>query len=147
MTGDAAKDYGWSSAQGPQSCGYITPRIREILKKLQLRRVLDLGAGNGALCAQLASDGYEVVGVEYDQQGVDLAKKAYPEISFYRFGVQDDPAELLVHEEPFDAAVSTEVIEHPFSLHLLPMYARDCLREGGYLILSTPYHGYLKNLV
>lgn len=83
MTANSAKDYGWSSAQGPQSCGYITPRIREILKKLQLRRVLDLGAGNGALCAQLASDGYEVAGVEYDRQGVDIAKKAYPEISFY----------------------------------------------------------------
>lgn len=146
MTANSVTDYGWFSAQGPHSCGYIAPRIREILKKLQLRRVLDLGAGNGALCAQLASDGYEVAGVEYDRQGVDIAKKAYPEISFYRFGVQDDPAELLVNEELFDAVVSTEVIEHLFAPHLLPMYARFCLREGGYLILSTPYHGYLKNL-
>lgn len=51
-----------------------------------------------------------------------------------------------MNEEPFDAVVSTEVIEHLFAPHLLPMYARDCLREGGYLILSTPYHGYLKDL-
>ena len=46
----------------------------------------------------------------------------------------------------FDAVVSTEVIEHLFSPHLLPLSARPMLREGGYLIVSTPYYGYLKNI-
>jgi len=144
---NVVEDYGWSTGDGPQSCGYIAPCVLEILKTLQVSRVMDLGAGNGVLCAGLAKAGYEVVGVEYDRQGAHLAKQTYPGIPFYNFGVQDDPSELLAHERRFDAVVSTEVVEHLFSPHLLPAYAAQCLNEGGYLIVSTPYHGYLKNLV
>ena len=146
MAENIVNDYGWSSEQGPQSCGYIAPRILELLKQLNVKRVLDLGAGNGALCAQIASEGYEVAGVEYDKVGIELARKSHLEIPFYNYGVQDDPAVLLAYEEVFDAVVSTEVIEHLFSPHLLPMYAKGALKQGGYLIITTPYHGYLKNL-
>lgn len=146
MTENIVDDYGWSSPQGPQSCGYIAPRILEILKKLNVKRVLDLGSGNGALCAQISSAGYKVAGVEYDKEGVEVARTTHSEIPFYNFGVQDNPATLLNSEQVFDVVVSTEVIEHLFSPHLLPIYARGVLRQGGYLIVTTPYHGYLKNL-
>ena len=146
MTQNMVDDYGWSSSQGPQSCGYIAPRIIELLSKLDVKRVLDLGAGNGALCAQVAKAGYEVAGVEYDKVGVDVARTSHPDISFYNFGVQDNPADLLAQEQAFDVVVSTEVIEHLFSPHLLPVYARGVLKQDGYLIVTTPYHGYLKNL-
>jgi 2-polyprenyl-3-methyl-5-hydroxy-6-metoxy-1,4-benzoquinol methylase len=75
-----------------------------------------------------------------------LVRKSHPEIPFYNFVVQDDPAVLLAYEPVFDVVVSTEVIEHLFSPHLLPIYARGALKQGGYLIITTPYHGYLKNL-
>jgi 2-polyprenyl-3-methyl-5-hydroxy-6-metoxy-1,4-benzoquinol methylase len=146
MAENIVDDYGWASGQGPQSCGYIAPRILELLAQLNVKRVLDLGAGNGALCVQIAAAGYEVAGVEYDKAGVELARKSHPEIPFYNFGVQDDPAVLLAYEPVFDVVVSTEVIEHLFSPHLLPIYARGALKQGGYLIITTPYHGYLKNL-
>lgn len=146
MAENIVDDYGWTSPQGPQSCGYIAPRILEILKKLNVKRVFDLGSGNGALCAQISSAGYKVVGVEYDKEGVDVARTTHSEISFYNFGVQDNPATLLNSEQVFDVVVSTEVIEHLFSPHLLPIYARGVLKQGGYLIVTTPYHGYLKNL-
>lgn len=146
MNENAVEDYGWSSDQGPQSCGYIAPRILAILRRLDVARVLDLGAGNGALCASMKAAGYEVVGVEYDKRGVEIAGRSHPGIPFYCFGVQDDPAELLAHEREFDVVVSTEVVEHLFSPHLLPIYARGVLRAGGYVVVTTPYHGYLKNL-
>jgi 2-polyprenyl-3-methyl-5-hydroxy-6-metoxy-1,4-benzoquinol methylase len=146
MPENVVQEYGWSSTQGPHTCDFLAPEILRILKNLTVRRVMDLGCGNGALCATLSASGYEVVGVEYDAGGVELAKKTYPSIPFYRFGVQDDPQELLPHEKPFDAVVSTEVIEHLYSPHLLPRFAADVLPTGGHLIISTPYHGYLKNL-
>jgi 2-polyprenyl-3-methyl-5-hydroxy-6-metoxy-1,4-benzoquinol methylase len=146
MTDNNVEEYGWTTAQGPESCGYIAPRILELLKQLRVKRVLDLGAGNGSLCSQLSSSGFEPVGVEYDEGGVEVAKRSYPSIPFYRFGVQDDPAQLMAEERHFDAVVSTEVIEHLFSPHLLPRYAAKTLQDGGYLIITTPYHGYLKNL-
>lgn len=146
MAENVVEDYGWDSAVGPESCGYIAPKILSVLAALKPKRVLDLGSGNGALCADLLRAGYRVAGVEYDRQGVSLAKNNFPDISFYNYGVQDNPSELMVHEKPFDVVVSTEVIEHLFSPHLLPQYAAGVLREGGYLVLTTPYHGYLKNI-
>ena len=58
--------------------------------------------------------------------------------------VYDDPTSLDVHR--FDAVTSTEVIEHLFSPRSLPRFAARVLLPAGYLILSTPYHGYIKNL-
>lgn len=139
-------NYGWQSSKGPDSCNYITPEILSILKNLNVQRVVDIGSGNGHLCSEIHREGYQVVGVEYDGKGVEIARSTYREISFYNFGVQDDPAKLLKHENPFDAAVSTEVVEHLFSPHFLPIFARRLLKEGGYLIITTPYHGYIKNL-
>jgi 2-polyprenyl-3-methyl-5-hydroxy-6-metoxy-1,4-benzoquinol methylase len=53
------ENYGWTSEQSPESCGYITPRILEILKQLGAMRILDIGTGNGALCSELAAAGYQ----------------------------------------------------------------------------------------
>jgi 2-polyprenyl-3-methyl-5-hydroxy-6-metoxy-1,4-benzoquinol methylase len=146
MDSQIVSTYGWKNDEAPYSCGYLVPLITDLIRGMNVTRVADLGAGNGALCASLHDAQREVVGIEYDKEGVDLARSRYPHIRFYNFGVQDDPAELLATEAPFEAVVSTEVIEHLFSPHLLPKYANKILRKDGYLILSTPYHGYLKNL-
>lgn len=144
---NVVETYGWESVAGPESCGYIAPEVLRILKSLGVKRVCDLGSGNGVLVAAVRQAGYYASGVEYDKEGVALSQKNYPGINFYNLGVQDDPAQMLASEgQPFDAVVSTEVIEHLFSPHLLPIFARQLVPKGGYLVISTPYHGYLKNL-
>ncbi len=144
---NVVNEYGWQSPSGPESCGYITPEVLRILGSLNVRRVCDLGSGNGALVGALRNAGYETAGVEYDKQGVEIARKHHPGVNFYHLGVEDDPTPVLATEgEAFDAVVSTEVVEHLFSPHLLPAFARKIVSGGGYLVISTPYHGYLKNL-
>lgn len=141
------ESYGWHTSIEPESCGYITPEVLRILDSLQVKRVCDLGSGNGALAAIICQAGYYVTGVEKDIEGLALSKKKYPGINFYNLAVEDDPAPLLAAEgRLFDAVVSTEVVEHLFSPHFLPIFARRLLSSGGYLVISTPYHGYLKNL-
>jgi 2-polyprenyl-6-hydroxyphenyl methylase/3-demethylubiquinone-9 3-methyltransferase len=56
--------------------------------------------------------------------------------------------ELVEHfgEGCFDAIVSAEVVEHLYAPRDLAQSAFRLLRDGGTLILTTPYHGYLKNL-
>jgi 2-polyprenyl-3-methyl-5-hydroxy-6-metoxy-1,4-benzoquinol methylase len=138
--------YGWKEADAPCSCAYVVPDVLRIIDRLKARRILDLGSGNGALCGLLKKRGYYVAGCEYDKSGVEIARSAYPEVPFYNYGVQDDPGNLLASEEKFDLVVSTEVIEHLFSPHHLPIFAARVLTDGGHLIVSTPYHGYFKNL-
>jgi 2-polyprenyl-3-methyl-5-hydroxy-6-metoxy-1,4-benzoquinol methylase len=96
----------------------------------------------------MSAAGYEAVGLELDAEGVRIARQNNPRLRFYNYGVQHDPQDLLSDEagRQFDAVVSTEVVEHLFAPHMLPAYAHRVLRANGHLIVSTPYHGYLKNL-
>lgn len=45
-------------------------------------RLLDLGCGNGSLDNVLDQKGYKVVGVEESDQGVEIAKRNFPNINF-----------------------------------------------------------------
>jgi len=138
-------DYGWQEAP-PHSCAYLAPVVVQVLRDLGARRVVDVGAGNGVLCGDLAAAGFEVTGVEPDEQGVEVARARLPQITFHHAGVHDDPAPVLATGGPFDVAVSTEVIEHLYAPHLLPRFAQPLVRPGGHLVITTPYHGYWKNL-
>jgi SAM-dependent methyltransferase len=120
---------------------------KPILKSLQgngARHVLDLGCGNGAFTGLLSEHGYAVEGIDGSGSGLQLATQSYPHIAFHQ---QDLSAELpLRFRERFDAVVSVEVIEHLLLPRLLIDNAWRALKPGGLLILTTPYHGYWKNL-
>ena len=139
--------YGWHDAALPASYGYLAPAVLQVLAGLRARRVLDVGAGNGVLCGLLAARGYDTVGVELDAGGVAAARQAWPQVRFHQAGVDDDPLSIKrLEPQPFDVAVSTEVVEHLYAPHRLPQFAAPLLADGGHLIVTTPYHGYLKNL-
>lgn len=140
------KDYGWSEA-APRSCCYIGPKIKTLVDVHKPRSVLDLGCGNGELLKILSAPERTVVGVEHDQGGCEISRRNSPGALVFNLGVQDDPAPVLASQpDKFDVVVSTEVIEHLYSPALLPRFAARVLKPGGILIVSTPYHGYLKNL-
>jgi 2-polyprenyl-3-methyl-5-hydroxy-6-metoxy-1,4-benzoquinol methylase len=61
--------------------------------------------------------------------------------------VEDSYLSIIEKEEAkFDAVISTEGIEHLYSPHLLPQFASGILKPSGVLIITTPYHGFWKNL-
>lgn len=138
-----AHDY--HSANAPHTEAYLWPYFFSLCAEFGARSVVDIGCGNGALCRELARRGYEVVGCEPSADGVRFAQSAAPELVFHQLGVDDDPS--AVGNESFDVAIATEVIEYLVRPRNLPRFAKQLLRPGGHLIVSTPYHGYLKNLV
>ncbi|MFC1589022.1 class I SAM-dependent methyltransferase [Pseudomonadota bacterium] len=145
---NAVKNYGWKNTGKAQSHNYITPVVIAFIKKEMPKRILDLGCGNGNLCNTISKEfNAHVAGIDYDPNGIALAKKSFTSIPFYNYGVQDNPDHLMKDEKDFfDVVISTEVIEHLYSPQLLPQYAHKVLKPGGKLFITTPYHGYLKNL-
>jgi 2-polyprenyl-6-hydroxyphenyl methylase/3-demethylubiquinone-9 3-methyltransferase len=126
------------------STPYLIQPVFQLIGDIgQGTRVLDVGCGNGYWSGQLRDRGCDVVGIDPSQSGIELARKAYPNVRFECITI-DDLATL--GESPFDIVVSTEVIEHLYSPS---RYAANCfgaLRPGGTLVLSTPYHGRLKDI-
>ena len=138
-------DYGWHDSEPKLSHSYLALPIIGVLRHLKARRILDLGCGNGALSHYLQRQGFSVLGCDVDSGGVDIASSSGSGAMFKQVGVYDSPCAL--GETGFDVVVSTEVIEHLFLPAALPRFAYAVLKPGGYLIITTPYHGYLKNLL
>jgi len=136
-------NYGWSTATATNAHGYVTPGILRLLGPPPARLV-DLGCGNGFLSSRLEQLGYQVTAVEPSDDGVARAREAHPSLRVIQASVYDDLPALL--GERFDAVVATEVIEHLLEPKRLVANAFRLLRPGGTFVLSTPYHGYLKNL-
>ena len=109
-------------------------------------RVLDVGCGNGFTAGQFLERGCEVTGIDLSEQGISLARTTYPD---GRFELLPADGEILSRLDcrPFDLVVSTEVVEHLYSPRPYIAGCFAALRPGGRFVLSTPYHGYLKNLV
>jgi len=142
--------YGWGTAEPCFCCDYVGPAVLRLLRESGLGRtgrVLDLGCGNGAFAGRLAALGHDVVGCDADPGGIAIARAAHPSVRYEVLGVEDDPAPLLAPGGAFDAVVATEVIEHLPRPQSLVRFAAAVLKPGGTLVLSTPYHGWLKNVL
>lgn len=109
-------------------------------------RVLDVGCGNGFACGEFLKRGCKVVGIDLSVEGIDLARRAYPEARFELLGADSDILERL-GEQPFDIVISTEVVEHLYAPREWAAGCYGTLKGGGVFICTTPYHGYFKNLV
>lgn len=142
------EDY-WERPEPPPLADPLAPRrlelVRMLLRKAHARRVLDAGAGAGDLVAALAADGYETVGLEVSERAVALAAARHPGSMLIRHSVEELP--WPVEQGLFDAVVTLEVIEHLLRPRRLLEGAHGALRPGGILAVSTPYHGFTKNLV
>lgn len=144
-TNTVVRDYGWTNAERMPSHSYLEPAILGICRRYGFHKILDLGCGNGALCGTLRDAGFEMTGCDADAAGIELARRAYSACRFERLAMDDDPE--VFGGAKFDAVVSTEVIEHLYAPRTLPRFAAKVLKPGGYLVVTTPYHGYAKNLV
>jgi 2-polyprenyl-3-methyl-5-hydroxy-6-metoxy-1,4-benzoquinol methylase len=138
-------NYGWDNGEPKGSQVYLSKPIVETLRDLNAKKILDLGCGNGALSNYLQSQGFSVVGCDADRRGVEMALKSTSGAEFRLVSVYESPDSL--GETGFDAVISTEVIEHLFLPAALPSFASRVLKPGGHLIITTPYHGYFKNLL
>lgn len=136
------ESYGWTR-EAPASNTYLLPAITRLLRGLRPRTLLDLGCGNGALLSGLRLTAAVRVGCDADLGGIENARSADPGAQYLHV-----PVNRLVDPlpgGPFDAIVSTEVVEHLYCPDDLFRAARAQSAPNGHLIVSTPYHGWLKN--
>ena len=108
--------------------------IAEILPHFEGRslRICDLGCGRGWLSAELLKFG-EVTGVDLSPAAVSAAQTRWPQVRFCA-------ADILNWrpDDCFDIVVSSEVIEHVTDQRHFADTVHHLLRNGGYLVLTTP---------
>ena len=84
-----------------------------------------------------------MIDIDAFEYGIGIARKAHPDVRFDVHSPYDDLRDIVVD---VDIVMSSEVIEHLYRPKLFLENVFKVLHTGGYVILTTPYHGYLKNL-
>jgi 2-polyprenyl-3-methyl-5-hydroxy-6-metoxy-1,4-benzoquinol methylase len=127
------------------SNAYLWPQLLATVESRDWtsRRAIDLGCGNGATAAMLAKRGWDVLAVDPSESGIHLAKSAHPMLKAEVADAYDD---LATRFGVFPLVVSLEVVEHCFDPQAFAQTFVSLIAPGGIGFLSTPYHGYLKNV-
>lgn len=135
----------YSHADLTWSNHYLWPVLRRIVEARDWpeRRAFEIGCGNGAIANLLSTLGFAVTGIDPSESGIAVARAAYPHL---RVAVGDAYDNLAGQYGTFPLVVSLEVIEHCFYPRRFARTFHDLIERGGIGVLSTPYHGYLKNL-
>lgn len=129
-----------------ESHACLVPEILRLLDSVEWmgpRRVFDLGCGEGGIAAQLAEHGYDVTGVDPSGESLEKARQAAPGLKFFIGSCYDD---LAGRYGRFQVVLAVEVVEHVLSPAKFAACVFSLLEDEGMAIITTPYHGYLKNL-
>jgi 2-polyprenyl-3-methyl-5-hydroxy-6-metoxy-1,4-benzoquinol methylase len=136
-------EYAYREASASWAYSYLVPPLLSEIERLKPTRAFEIGAGSGHVASLLAKRGIEVTAIEPSESGVALARRHHPNVKMHAGSVYDDLAKTYGR---FPLVLSLEVVEHLMYPRLFAKAVFDLLEAGGTAIVSTPYHGYLKNL-
>ena len=121
---------GYRFATPDHSCAhpYLLPAVHSELatfyESVRDRRIFDLGCDPSV-------------------EGIAQAQRAFPHLQLEIGSAYDD---LVARHGRFPAVVSLEVVEHVYAPRAYARALFDLVEPGGIALVSTPYHGYWKNL-
>ena len=140
---DTPVEYPYSVAGVGHSDSYLLPSLARFLAQQRPARIFEIGCGNGSTASWLQRRGIEVVGIDASASGIAIANESHPGIKLETGSAYEDLPKRFGH---FRMVLSLEVIEHLIDPRRFVKNAFDLLEPGGTAFISTPYHGYLKNL-
>jgi 2-polyprenyl-6-hydroxyphenyl methylase/3-demethylubiquinone-9 3-methyltransferase len=138
-------EYHYHTAEAMNDDQFIWQKVAEILVRYTPApcRIFEIGCGNGYSANRLLQMGYEVTGIDPSKSGIAHGQRSYPALRLHEGSVYDD---LSTEYGQFPVVLSLEVIEHCYEPRTFARRVNELLEPGGIGILSTPYHGYWKNL-
>ncbi len=148
MTDADITGYRYAGAEFSHAHAYLLPTLeaqvtRFFAESQAPRRLFDLGCGNGAVANYFQERGYNVSGVDPSGDGITMSRLHYPHLDLQIGSAYDNLQERFGR---FPVVYSLEVVEHVYNPRLFASTLCSLVEPGGRAIVSTPYHGLLKNL-
>src|SRR3989304_9182858 len=113
----------------PDAAKNVHETVFELLKNDKRGKLLDLGAGEGALTKRLLEMGFDVESCDFNPGRFKIAKKC----------AKVDLNEPLPYaNETFDFVMCVEVIEHLRNPWLIVSECKRVLKRNGTLVITTP---------
>ena len=125
----------------PVSANRILARkTLRFLNKIEKGLLLDVGCSHGAYSFELARLGYTVVGIDVNEESVQVAQKIqkYLELSNVTFHCMDILSNNF-SEKKFDVIIIFETLEHIKEDSRVIQEFNRILKDNGIIIISVPY--------
>lgn len=125
---------------------YKWPAINKFIPKHQKITILDYGCGPGTLISAMKeiNPTAHYIGMDVSDQAIKEARKKHLYDKFY---VVADGQKLPLQDSSVDFILAADVIEHVYDTKLIFQEFYRILKPGGKILMTTPYHGLIKNLV
>lgn len=104
-----------------------------IIKKYNLKSVIDIGCGLGYGTNLINKMGYYVIGIDKSVEAISKARRRYPNIEF----IVNDATNINIKRK-FDACIAFEIIEHLYDYLSAVKCWVSLLNQKGRLLISTP---------
>lgn len=143
--GVAGSETRWDSRLYDESFGIITrlgAGVVELLAPQPGERIIDLGCGTGALTAQIAAAGAEVVGIDASEAMIARAREPYPELRF-EIGKGED----FTVEVPVNAVFSNAALHWMSPPEAVAASVARALKPGGRFVAEMGGSGNIATIV
>ena len=135
----------WDAERYDEKHAFVYQKAKGLVELLAPKpgeRILDLGCGTGALTAEIAARGADILGLDRSEEMIAQARKKYPEL---KFEVAD--ARTLKFQAEFDAVFSNAVLHWiPEAEQVIAGVSR-ALKPGGRFVAEFGGKGNIQRLV
>ena len=125
--------------------GLKWPKLAPLIPRERGITVLDFGCGKGHVLGEIRrlNPHATLLGLDVSEAAVLRARERFPEA---RYNVIMEGGRFPLADASVDFIFTSEVVEHVYDTENAFRELARVLRPGGKLLLTTPYHGLIKNL-
>jgi len=124
---------------------YKWPCLKKYIPTEPNIKIVDFGCGAGQLILKLKkiNPGSHYIGLDVSQEVIKRNRKKFADHKFYLI---KDGGKLPFRNNSIDYIISADSIEHVYNTEFTFREFARVLKPGGKGIITTPYHGFFKNL-
>jgi 2-polyprenyl-3-methyl-5-hydroxy-6-metoxy-1,4-benzoquinol methylase len=97
-------------------------------------KIIDIGCGHGGVCHHLVQKGFNVSGVEINQEAIKSLKKKNFNV------IESDITKELNINEKFEVVLLLDILEHLFDPYLLLKESKKITSNKGHIIATIPLY-------